>query len=167
MRLSLVASLGRDRCLTCNGRSHAEQIALYEGGAHERATLNEQLAAVLGNTAVLLRARLALDVATNTFQYAGGFISYVVVGIALTLGGAFAAIKDPAIFAGTLQMASFLVIMLISGACVRACVYVCVFGCHLGGRCCPARLSLSSLRSCGATTRAPIDCKCLAVICPM
>ncbi len=52
-------------------------------------------------------------------------------------------------------------------ACVRACVYVCVFGCHLGGRCCPARLSLSSLRSCGAITRAPIDCKCSAAICPM
>ena len=94
-------------------RSNSEQIALYRGGVHERLVLNASFLEVLDNGMVLLRRRFALDVSQNSFSYIGGFLSYVVVGLAMQYGGAFKHL-DPADFAGQLQKASFLSIMLIS-----------------------------------------------------
>ena len=88
---------------------------------------------VCSNMKSLLKRRFALDVSTNLFSYVGGFLCYVIVGLAMHFGDAlnnvwnrkvsfvFPCIKflfqvtDPAEFAGMLQQASFLVIMLISG----------------------------------------------------
>lgn len=96
-------------------RRNAEQISLYDGGAPELSMLEQLFAAVVRNSYSLLGARFALDLSTNTFQYAGGLVTYVVVGMVLLWGNAFSSITDPAQFAGAVQESSFLVIMLISG----------------------------------------------------
>ena len=96
-------------------RSNAEEIALYRGGHHEQSVLDQAFEAVLANMKVVLSRRFALDVSTNLFAYVGGFLSYVVVGIAMQLGTAFDSVEDPAQFAGMLQQSSFLVIMLTYG----------------------------------------------------
>ena len=95
-------------------RAASEQIALYRGGQHERGVLNIAFDEVLQNTSALLKRRFALDVSRNSFAYVGGFLSYVVVGLAMRFGGAFENMT-PAQLASTLQQASFLSIMLISG----------------------------------------------------
>uniref|UniRef100_A0A3Q2XNQ6 ATP-binding cassette, sub-family D (ALD), member 4 n=1 Tax=Hippocampus comes TaxID=109280 RepID=A0A3Q2XNQ6_HIPCM len=94
-------------------RVNAESAAFYRAGKVERARTDGRLQALLQTQRSLINKELWLSVGVNTFDYLGGFLSYVVIAIPI-FGGLYDGLT-PGELSALISKNAFVCIYLING----------------------------------------------------